>query len=65
MHFLLADDAGAGKTVMAGFLIRELELRGLAERVLIAVPRTHLPVATRAQGEVRREVHRDEWAGHS
>ena len=30
--FLLADDASAGKTVMAGLLIRELELRGLAER---------------------------------
>src|SRR5262245_4550113 len=34
VRFLLADDAGAGKTIMAGLLIRELELRGLAERIL-------------------------------
>jgi superfamily II DNA or RNA helicase len=38
VRFLLADDAGAGKTVMAGLLIRELKLRGLAERVLIVCP---------------------------
>lgn len=38
VRFLLADDAGAGKTIMAGLLIRELKLRGLAERVLIVVP---------------------------
>jgi len=38
VRFLLADDAGAGKTVMAGLLIRELKLRGLAERVLIICP---------------------------
>ena len=38
VRFLLADDAGAGKTVMAGLLIRELELRGLAERILIVCP---------------------------
>ncbi|MCX7866131.1 MAG: helicase-related protein [Limisphaera sp.] len=38
IRFLLADDAGAGKTIMAGLLIRELELRGLAERVLIVCP---------------------------
>jgi len=36
--FLLADDAGAGKTIMAGLLIRELQLRGLAERILIVCP---------------------------
>lgn len=36
--FLLADDAGAGKTIMAGLLIRELKLRGLAERILVVVP---------------------------
>lgn len=38
VRFLLADDAGAGKTIMAGLLLRELKLRGLAERVLIVVP---------------------------
>jgi len=38
VRFLLADDAGAGKTIMAGLLIRELKLRGLAERVLIVCP---------------------------
>lgn len=38
VRFLLADDAGAGKTIMAGLLIRELKLRGLIERVLIVCP---------------------------
>src|SRR6266568_870756 len=38
VRFLLADDAGAGKTIMAGLLIRELKLRGLAERILVVGP---------------------------
>ncbi len=38
VRFLLADDAGAGKTIMAGLLVRELKLRGLIERVLIVCP---------------------------
>ena len=38
VRFLLADDAGGGKTIMSGLLIRELELRGLAERILIVCP---------------------------
>jgi hypothetical protein len=38
MRFLLADDAGAGKTIMAGLLLRELELRGLAERIMVVCP---------------------------
>ncbi|HOG28744.1 MAG TPA: helicase-related protein [Vicinamibacterales bacterium] len=38
VRFLLADDAGAGKTIMAGLLVRELRLRGLVERVLIVCP---------------------------
>ncbi|GIW84009.1 MAG: helicase [Gemmataceae bacterium] len=38
VRFLLADDAGAGKTIMAGLLIKELELRGLVERILIVCP---------------------------
>ncbi len=37
-RFLLADDAGAGKTIMAGLLMRELKLRGLVERVLVVCP---------------------------
>ncbi len=38
IRFLLADDAGAGKTIMAGLLIRELKLRGLVDRMLIVCP---------------------------
>ncbi len=38
IRFLLADDAGAGKTIMAGLLLRELKLRGLVERTLIVAP---------------------------
>ena len=38
VRFLLADDAGAGKTIMAGLLIKELKLRGLVERMLIVCP---------------------------
>lgn len=38
VRFLLADDAGAGKTIMAGLLLRELKLRGLVERTLILCP---------------------------
>lgn len=38
IRFLLADDPGAGKTVMAGLLIKELKARGLAKRILIVTP---------------------------
>lgn len=38
LRFLLADDPGAGKTVMAGLLIKELILRGDVQRCLIVVP---------------------------
>ncbi|HEX05035.1 MAG TPA: DUF3883 domain-containing protein [Bacteroidetes bacterium] len=38
MRFLLADDPGAGKTIMAGLLIRELIVRGDLERCLIIAP---------------------------
>jgi superfamily II DNA or RNA helicase len=38
IRFLLADDPGAGKTIMAGLLLKELKLRGLVERALIVVP---------------------------
>ena len=38
LRFLLADDPGAGKTVMAGLLIKELLIRGTLERCLIVAP---------------------------
>lgn len=38
LRFVLADDPGAGKTIMAGLLIKELILRGDADRVLIVAP---------------------------
>jgi superfamily II DNA or RNA helicase len=38
VRFFLADDAGAGKTIMAGLLLRELKLRGLVERALVVCP---------------------------
>ena len=38
LRFLLADDPGAGKTIMAGLLIKELALRGDLERCLVIAP---------------------------
>jgi SNF2 family DNA or RNA helicase len=38
LRFLLADDAGAGKTIMAGLYIREMLTRRLVRRVLIVPP---------------------------
>lgn len=38
LRFVLADDPGAGKTIMAGLLIRELMLRGDLQRCLIISP---------------------------
>jgi superfamily II DNA or RNA helicase len=38
LRFLLAHDPGAGKTIMAGLLIKELKLRGVLDRVLIVCP---------------------------
>lgn len=38
IRFLLADDTGAGKTIMTGLLIKELILRGMLERILIITP---------------------------
>ncbi len=38
MRFLLADDPGAGKTIMAGLLIKELIIRGDLQRCLIISP---------------------------
>lgn len=38
LRYVLADDPGAGKTVMAGLLVKELLLRGDAANVLVVSP---------------------------
>jgi len=38
IRFLIADDPGAGKTIMAGLILKELKLRNLVKRLLIVVP---------------------------
>ena len=38
LRFLLADDPGAGKTIMAGLLIKELVARGDLQRCLVVCP---------------------------
>lgn len=38
LRFVLADDPGAGKTIMAGLFIRELLMRADAKRILIVAP---------------------------
>ncbi|HWP42681.1 MAG TPA: DEAD/DEAH box helicase, partial [Blastocatellia bacterium] len=51
LRFLLADDPGAGKTIMAGLLIKELKLREAIERCLIVVP---APLTIQWQDELLR-----------
>jgi len=43
LRFLLADDPGAGKTIMAGLLLKELKLRGAITRTLIVAPANLVP----------------------
>src|SRR5207245_9228723 len=38
LRFLLADDAGAGKTIMTGLYVREMLSRRLMKRILIVAP---------------------------
>jgi superfamily II DNA or RNA helicase/transcriptional regulator with XRE-family HTH domain len=51
LRFLLADDAGAGKTIMTGLYIREMLSRRLIRRVLIVPPAGLV-------GNWHREMHR-------
>jgi superfamily II DNA or RNA helicase len=51
LRFLLADDPGAGKTIMAGLLIKELRLREAVDRVLILCP---APLTIQWQDELQR-----------
>ena len=51
LRFLLADDLGAGKTIMAGLLIKELKQREAIERILILCP---APLTIQWQDEMLR-----------
>ena len=51
LRFLLADDPGAGKTIMAGLLIKELKLREAIDRILILCP---APLTIQWQDELLR-----------
>jgi len=51
LRFLLADDPGAGKTIMAGLLIKEMKLREAIERILILCP---APLTIQWQDEMLR-----------
>ena len=50
IRLLIADDPGAGKTIMAGLTIKELKFRGLVERILIVTPAS-------LTDQWRREMH--------
>lgn len=54
LRFLLADDPGAGKTIMAGLLIKELLIRGDVRRCLIVCPGN---LVEQWQDELERRFH--------
>jgi superfamily II DNA or RNA helicase len=54
LRFLLADDPGAGKTIMAGLLIKELVARGDVKRCLIVCPGS---LVEQWQDELHRRFH--------
>jgi len=54
LRFLLADDPGAGKTIMAGLFIKELIVRGDLQRCLVVCPGS---LAEQWQDELYRRFH--------
>ena len=54
LRFLLADDPGAGKTIMAGLFIKELIARGDLQRCLVVCPGS---LAEQWQDELYRRFH--------
>ncbi|MBS1816792.1 MAG: DUF3883 domain-containing protein [Acidobacteria bacterium] len=54
LRFLLADDPGAGKTIMAGLLMKEMMARGDLQRCLVVCPGS---LAEQWQDELYRRFH--------
>lgn len=55
LRFLLADDPGAGKTIMAGLYIKELMIRGDVEQCMVVCPGSLV--------EQWQKVRRNTWSG--
>jgi SNF2 family DNA or RNA helicase len=56
IRFMLADDPGAGKTIMAGLALKELKYRGVVDRTLVVVPANLIPQWQRELEEKFDEV---------
>ncbi|HET7590170.1 MAG TPA: helicase-related protein [Solirubrobacterales bacterium] len=56
LRFVLADDPGAGKTIMAGLLMKELQLRSVADRILVLCP---APLTPQWQAELAEKFDED------
>jgi superfamily II DNA or RNA helicase len=56
LRFLIADDPGAGKTIMAGLILKEMQYRGLVERAIIVAP-GHLKFQWQREMKERFGVH--------
>src|SRR6266851_3272343 len=54
LRYLLADDPGAGKTIMTGLLLKELMIRGDAHRCLVVAPGN---LVEQWQDELSRKFH--------
>ena len=61
LRYVLADDPGAGKTIMAGLLIKEMLARGDLKRCLIVCPGN---LVEQWQDELYRKFTRQLWAGY-
>ena len=55
LRFLLADDPGAGKTIMAGLLLKEMKLREAIERILILCPAPLTLSISKSHGPAERD----------
>src|SRR5260370_28254772 len=57
IRFLLADDPGAGKTIMAGLPFQELQLPGAGKRPLIRTPaKLALPWHRRVEKQIHQKL---------
>lgn len=56
IRFMLADDPGAGKTIMAGLALKELKYRRVVDRILVVVPANLVPQWQRELKEKFDEV---------